>query len=332
MSGKNVLVTGGAGYVASHVVLSLLEAGYEVTVVDDLSTGSRNLLPADCRFLEGNIGDADFLANALEPDKFFAVLHFAGSTIVEESIRQPLDYYANNVANSLSLLEACRCAGIPKLIFSSTAAVYGEPSRSPVDETAEPRPINPYGRSKLLVERMIQDLAATAPDFHYGILRYFNVAGADPEGRSGQSGAAATHLIKSACEAVVGNRDGIEIFGTDYPTEDGTCIRDYIHVSDLASVHVALLDKMLTSDQSYLLNCGYGRGLSVRQVLDAVTRLSGGGLKVSNGKRRPGDAAEIVADVGRLHQVLDWRPQHGDLDHIIETALSWERRLSGAMD
>ena len=332
MSGKSVLVTGGAGYVGSHVVLALLEAGYEITVIDDLSTGCRDLVPGDCQFLEGNVGDAEFLSNVLEPNQFAAVLHFAGSTIVEESTRRPLDYYSNNATNSLSLLEACRSAGVPKLIFSSTAAVYGEPKRSPVDETAELRPINPYGRSKLLVEEMIQDLAATAPDFHYGILRYFNVAGADPEGRSGQSGAAATHLIKSACEAVVVNRDGIEIFGTDYPTEDGTCIRDYIHVSDLASVHVALLDKMLAREQSYLLNCGYGRGLSVRQVLDAVTRLSGGGLKVSNGNRRPGDAAEIVADVARLHQVLDWQPQHDDLDHIIETALSWERRLSGTKD
>ena len=321
----NVLVSGGAGYIGSHVVRQLGEAGHCVTVLDNLSTGFRESV-LHGELVVGETSDQALVDRLLVERSIDAVLHFAAHIVVPESVSQPLRYYGNNTCATRSLLDCCRRAGIEYLIFSSTAAVYGEPERPLIDEDVPTAPINPYGRSKLMSEWMLEDLAAST-GLRYVALRYFNVAGADPQGRIGQSTPNATHLIKVACEVVTGQRERIAIFGTDYPTPDGTCIRDYIHVEDLADAHLRALDHLVAGGESAILNCGYGHGYSVREVLAAVERVSGGPLAIVEAPRRPGDPPALVADSRRLRERLAWTPRYDDLDAIVESALRWERRL-----
>lgn len=329
MANDTLLVTGGAGYVGSHVVLAAREAGWPVVVLDDLSTGRRAALPDDVSLVEGDVGDARLLAELLESRGIRAVLHFAGSIVVEESVRAPLAYYRNNTMKSLVLIDACVRAGIEGFVFSSTAAVYGNPDHVPVAEDAPTRPLNPYGRSKLMIEQMLAD-ADAALGLRHVILRYFNVAGADPAGRSGLASGKATHLLKVACEVALGKRRVFPLYGEDYPTPDGTCVRDFIHVSDLADAHVRALEHLLAGGPSLTLNCGYGRGYSVREVLDAVARVQGSPLAIEPAPRRPGDAIEVVAASERIRSELGWRPHHDDLDRIVRDALAFERRLGAA--
>ncbi|MGH6945100.1 MAG: UDP-glucose 4-epimerase GalE [Geminicoccaceae bacterium] len=326
MADNALLVTGGAGYVGSHVVLTLRDAGWPVVVLDDLSTGRRAALPDEVELVEGDVGDTRLLADLLENRAIRAVLHFAGSVAVEESVREPLVYYRNNAMKSLALIEACVRAGIEGFVLSSTAAVYGNPEHVPVAEDASTRPLNPYGRSKLMIEQMLAD-ADAAFGLRHVILRYFNVAGADPAGRSGLATPNATHLLKVACEAALGKRKSILLFGNDYPTPDGTCVRDFIHVSDLADAHVRALEHLLAGGTSLTLNCGYGHGCSVREVLDTVARVHGSPLAVEAAPRRPGDAVEVVAASGRIRSELGWRPRYDDLERIVRDALAFERRL-----
>jgi UDP-glucose 4-epimerase len=323
MTENTVLITGGAGYIGSHTVLACRAAARPVVVLDNLSKGNRRLVPDDVPFYQGDVGDPTMLAAIFARHRIAAVIHFAGDIVVPESVRAPLSYYLSNTCKTRSLLQACVDNGISQFVFSSTAAVYGQPDSIPVSETAPTRPANPYGTSKLMVEWMLRD-AALAHDLRYVALRYFNVAGADPEGRTGQATPDATHLIKVACEAVVGKRREIEIFGADYDTPDGTCIRDFIHVSDLARAHVSALDYLRDHSESQTLNCGYGRGYSVREVLEAVRLVAGRSLSIRAAPRRPGDVAALVADASRLRNVLDWAPQHDDLNFILRTALDWE--------
>lgn len=321
-----VLVTGGAGYIGSHVVHALCDAGWPVAVVDDLSTGRRAAVPEAVPLIEGDIGDRALMDAALARHSPVAVMHFAGSIVVPESVSDPLRYYSNNTAASLALISACVAAGVDNFIFSSTAAVYGEPERSPVAEDAATRPINPYGSSKLCTEWILRDTSQATP-LRYVALRYFNVAGADPEGRTGQSTEKATHLIKVACQAALGLRPDMQIFGDDYPTFDGTCVRDYIHVSDLADAHVKALDYLVAGGDSTVLNCGYGHGFSVRQVLETVRDVAEGELGWRISPRRAGDPPELVAASGRIREVLGWKPLYDDLRFIVETAMDWERQL-----
>jgi UDP-glucose 4-epimerase len=321
-----VLVTGGAGYIGSHTVLALRAAGMPVVVLDNLSAGQAFLVPRDVPLVKGSIGDRPLVAETLNSYKVKSVIHFAASIAVGESVEKPLDYYTNNVANSLRLIKACVSHGVRRFVFSSTAAVYGQPEAVPVGEDAPLAPINPYGASKLMVESILRDVAA-AHRLRYAALRYFNVAGADPEGRAGQATPSATHLLKIACEAALGRRPEVAIFGTDYPTRDGTCIRDYIHVSDLADIHVLAVRKLEDTGDSFVANCGYGYGYSVREVLAAVQRQGNGRLTVREAPRRPGDPAALVAGTERLRDLLGWEPRHDDLDEIVGTALAWERRL-----
>jgi UDP-glucose 4-epimerase len=322
-----VLVTGGAGYIGSHAVLALKDAGWPVAVIDDLSNGSRQVVPDDVPFYEGNVADRSLVERIFEEERIEAIMHFAGSIVVPESVEQPLKYYANNTLASHALISAAVAAGVKHILFSSTAATYGAPERVPIDEDDPKVPINPYGASKLMTERMLEDASAAHP-FNYGALRYFNVAGADPEGRTGQLGKGSTHLIKVACEAAVGKRDRIAVYGTDYPTADGTCIRDYIHVSDLAAAHVAALEWLVAHpDENLVMNCGYGKGLSVLEVLDAVDRASGTPVQRVIEGRRAGDPPELVAGNARLLETLDWRPAYADIDRIVGDALAWERTL-----
>jgi UDP-glucose 4-epimerase len=322
-----VLVTGGAGYIGSHAVLALKDAGWSVAVIDDLSNGSAEVVPDDVPFYEGNIANGSLVERIFREQGTQAIMHFAGSAIVPESVEQPLKYYSNNTLASHSLLSAALEVGLKHILFSSTAAVYGAPDRIPIDEEDDKQPINPYGASKLMTERMLADASAAYP-FNYGALRYFNVAGADPKGRTGQIGKGSTHLIKIACEAAVGKRDHIAVYGTDYPTPDGTCIRDYIHVSDLAAAHVAALAWLVEHpDENLVMNCGYGKGLSVLEVLDTVDRHTNQPLKRAMEGRRAGDPPELVAASARLLQTLDWRPSYADIDRIVADALSWERKL-----
>jgi UDP-glucose 4-epimerase len=322
-----VLVTGGAGYIGSHAVLALRDAGWPVAVIDNLVTGFRFAVPEGVPFYRGDIEDAELLARIFAEQGTRAVMHFAGSIVVPESVENPLKYYHNNTAKSRALIEAAVSAGVPHFIFSSTAATYGIPEVSPVTEDTPQRPINPYGWSKLMTERMLAD-TAFAHSMNYGALRYFNVAGADPQARSGQSTAGATHLIKVAVEAALGKRGHVSVFGTDYDTPDGTGVRDYIHVSDLAAAHVLALEALIAEPaRSLTLNCGYGRGFSVFEVLDAVDRVTN--LKVERRieGRRAGDAPSLVSDNARIKATLPWVPQHAELDTIVRHALQWERQL-----
>jgi UDP-glucose 4-epimerase len=322
----SVLVTGGAGYIGSHMVLELLDAGEDVLVLDNLSTGFRWAVPAEAKFVEGDVGDHDLVRRLLLKNKIDAVIHFAGSIVVPDSISDPLGYYHNNTGKSRSLLECTVEARVPHFIFSSTAAVYGMPKQNPVSEDAQLEPISPYGSSKLMTEIMLRD-TAHAHDLKYVALRYFNVAGADPLGRSGQSTPQATHLIKVAGEAALGLRPYLEVFGTDYPTPDGTCVRDYIHVTDLARAHISALEYLREGGKSEVLNCGYGTGYSVLDVVDAVKRASGSDFAVRLGPRRPGDPAALIAQADRIGELLGWVPMLDDLDTIVESALGWEQRL-----
>lgn len=323
-----VLVTGGAGYIGSHAVLALLDAGWRVVVLDNLVTGFRWAVPAGAAFVEGDVGDERLVARVLAEHRIGAILHFAGSVVVPESVADPLKYYDNNSARSRSLIAASVRAGVRHLIFSSTAATYGIPDAIPVREDAPQRPINPYGMSKLMTEAMLADVAA-AHDFNYCALRYFNVAGADPHARSGQSTVGATHLIKVAVEAALGRRRHIDIFGTDFATPDGTGVRDYIHVSDLAAAHLLALDALIADPAtSHRLNAGYGRGFSVREVLDAVDRATGRPIERRIAARRAGDPDALVADNSAIRATLGWEPRYADLDTIVAHALAWERALA----
>jgi UDP-glucose 4-epimerase len=323
----NVLVTGGAGYIGSHAVLALLGAGHAVAIIDDLSTGFRWAVPDGVAFYLGNVADGTLIDSIVAAHGIDAVMHFAGSIIVPESVTAPLKYYRNNTAATRDLLESVVRNGIRHFIFSSTAAVYGSPDSVPVDETTPRRPINPYGTSKLMTELMLADVAAAHP-LNYAALRYFNVAGADPQARTGQSTAGATHLIKIAVEAALGKRASVAVYGTDYATPDGTGVRDYIHVSDLAAAHVAALDRLMAApDTSLTLNCGYGRGFSVLEVLDAVDRVAGVTLDRVLAPRRGGDSDALVASGALILQQLDWVPRYADLDTIVAHALAWERGL-----
>ena len=323
---SRILVTGGAGYIGSHVVRQLGERGERVVVLDNLSTGFRSaVLHGD--LVVGDTGDQPLVARVLADHGIDTVLHFAAHIVVPESVANPLKYYRNNTANTRTLLECAVQAGVRHFIFSSTAAVYGMPPAGVASEDSPTQPINPYGLSKLMSEWMLRDVAAVTP-LRYVALRYFNVAGADPEARIGQSSRESTHLIKVACEAVTGRRSHVAIFGTDYDTPDGTCIRDYIHVEDLAAAHLRALDHLRAGGASTTLNCGYGRGFSVREVLDAVDRVSGAKLVRREEARRAGDPPRLVAQADRIRQVLGWTPRHDDLDHIVRTALAWERRLT----
>ncbi|TDT42977.1 UDP-galactose 4-epimerase [Halospina denitrificans] len=318
-----VLVTGGAGYIGSHVVRQLGEAGYDVVVYDNLSTGHAWAVTHG-ELVVGDLADTEALNALFEHHRFSAVLHFAAHIVVPESVAAPLKYYSNNTRNTLNLLGVMNRHGVSRIVFSSTAAVYGMPEQTVLTEDLPLAPINPYGASKMMSERMIMDLA-NASDLTYVILRYFNVAGADPQTRLGQATPEATHLIKVACECATGARDGMQIFGTDYDTRDGTCVRDYIHVEDLASAHVRALEYMNQGGDSQVLNCGYGRGFTVREVIDVVQRLSGVAFPVSETARRAGDPEALMADNTRIRGTLDWQPAYDDLDTIVQTALDWER-------
>jgi UDP-glucose 4-epimerase len=322
----SVLVTGGAGYIGSHMVLALLDAGEDVVVLDNLSTGFRRAVPANAKFIAGDAGDRDLLLRLFLTHRIDAVIHFAGSIVVPESIADPLRYYGNNTCVSRTLIAASVEAKIPHFIFSSSAAVYGMPEKNPVAEDARLAPISPYGTSKLMTELMLRDTAA-AHDLGYVALRYFNVAGADPEGRSGQSTARATHLVKVACETALGERPCLEVFGTDYPTPDGTCIRDYIHVSDLARAHLDALRYLRAGGNSQVLNCGYGTGFSVLEVIASVKRMSQSDFPVRLGPRRAGDPAALVAQSDRIGEVFGWKPELNRLDTIVGHALAWEKQL-----
>ena len=327
MSKLPVLVTGGAGYIGSHAVLALKDAGWRVAVIDDLSNGSREVVPDDVPFFQGSIAERVLVDSIIDDLGIGAIMHFAGSIVVPESVEQPLKYYANNTLASHALISAAVDAGVKHIVFSSTAAVYGAPERVPIVEDDPKLPINPYGASKLMTERMLEDASAAHP-FNYGALRYFNVAGADPQGRTGQIGKGSTHLIKVAVEAAVGKREQVAVYGSDYPTPDGTCIRDYIHVSDLAAAHVAALDWLAQHpDRNLVMNCGYGTGLSVLEVLDAVDRTNGEPVKRMMEGRRAGDPPALVAANARLLDTLDWRPAYADIDRIVGDALAWEKKL-----
>ena len=319
-----VLITGGAGYIGSHAVYAFLDAGTEVVVLDDLSTGVRANLPPTARFYQGCIADRDLVTRIVREHRIEGALHFAGSIVVPESVTNPAKYYRNNTSRGLEFLDALIASGVGRVVFSSTAAVYGVPERVPIPETAPLRPINPYGWSKLFFEQQLKDLGA-AHGLSFTVLRYFNVAGADPKGRTGQSTPQATHLIKIASQAATGQRDGLSVFGTDYPTRDGTCVRDFIHVSDLAEAHVAAYGLLQAGEGSCTFNCGNGRGYSVREVIAAVEQAAGHPLRLACEARRPGDPPELIADPGSLLARVPWRPRYSLAD-MVETALEWERR------
>jgi UDP-glucose 4-epimerase len=323
-----VLVTGGAGYIGSHMVLALVDAGHEeVVVLDDLSTGYDWALPPEVRLVVGDVADQALVTETILRHRIDAVAHFAAKIVVPESVADPLGYYLANTVKTRALIETASRTNVRHFIFSSTAAVYGEPEIVPVPETLAANPINPYGRSKLMSEWMLAD-AAAAHGFTYGVLRYFNVAGADPRGRSGQSMPAATHLIKVATQAALGQRTHLEVFGTDYPTRDGSCLRDYIQVSDLAAAHLTVLDHLRGGGESLTLNCGYGRGYSVLEVVEVVKRISGRDFEVRLSPRRAGDPAQIIAGADRIRNELGWTPKHDDLDAIVAQALAWEDALA----
>ncbi|MEK1888355.1 MAG: UDP-glucose 4-epimerase GalE [Phyllobacterium sp.] len=322
-----VLVTGGAGYIGSHMTLALKDAGRSVVVLDDLSCGFPWLVPSDVPLVRGDIGDQGLVRDVIRKYAITAILHFAGSIVVPDSVRDPLSYYRNNTVQSRSLIETAIAEGVKNFIFSSTAAVYGEPERTPISEDMPHQPISPYGTSKLMTEWMLRDAAVAHPDFNYVALRYFNVAGADPQLRSGQSFPRATHLIKIASQAATGERSHMEVYGTDYPTPDGTCIRDYIHVSDLAQAHLCALNYLEAGGRSTAANCGYGYGYSVLEIIDAVKRVSGVDFTVKVAPRRAGDPAVLVAGNERVRSLCGFVPKRDDLDLIVGDALAWERQL-----
>jgi UDP-glucose 4-epimerase len=321
-----ILVTGGAGYIGSHTVLALEAHGYEVVVLDNLSTGFDWAVSKSSRLYVGDVADTELVSRIVRDHQIDGIIHFAGSIIVPESVSNPLKYYDNNTARSLALIASAVANGVRHFIFSSTAAVYGIPERLPVSEDTFLKPISPYGSSKLMTEIMLSDIAR-ATSLGYVALRYFNVAGADPQQRTGQSTAGSTHLIKVACEAAMGKRDGMMIFGTDYPTQDGTCVRDYIHVSDLADAHVAALSYLEAGGPSDVFNCGYGRGYSVQEVIHTVKQVSGADFEVAIAERRDGDPAAIVAQNEKIHASLRWIPKRNNLELIVRTALDWEKQL-----
>ncbi|WP_449394137.1 UDP-glucose 4-epimerase GalE [Devosia riboflavina] len=321
-----VLVTGGAGYIGSHMVLNLADAGQDVVVLDNLVTGFDWAIDGRAQFVQGNAGDIDFVVSLIEKYRITEIIHFAGSIVVPESVTNPLKYYANNTATSRNLIEAAVKGGVKHFIFSSTAAVYGMTGLAPVVEDTPLNPMSPYGRSKLMTEWMLADVAAAHP-MTFGVLRYFNVAGADPQKRSGQSTPLATHLIKVACQTALGQRPKMDIFGTDYETPDGTCVRDYIHVTDLIAAHALLLNHLRKGGESTTLNCAYGQGYSVREVVETVRKVSGINFRADEGPRRAGDPASITATGQKVRSLLGWKPQHDDLNEIVETAYAWERHL-----
>jgi len=322
-----ILVTGGAGYIGSHMVHELADAGESVAVLDNLSTGFRFLIPAAVPFVAGSTGDRSLVTDIITQHRITAIIHFDASIVVPESVADPLSYYTNNTMNTCALLDVAIKSGIRHFIFSSTAAVYGNTSETSVREDAPTVPVSPYGTSKLMSEIMLHD-AAKVHGLRFVVLRYFNVAGADPKLRTGQATPAATHLIKVACETAIGKRPKMDVYGTDYPTLDGTCIRDYIHVSDLTQAHSAALAYLRSGGASATLNCGYGRGASVLEVIAAVRRAGGRDFQVDISGRRPGDAPALVANVDRIHATLPWRPRFQNLDTIVAHALAWEKQLA----
>jgi UDP-glucose 4-epimerase len=326
-----ILVTGGAGYIGSHMVHALIDSGERAVVLDNLSTGFDWAVPARAPLVVGESGDQRLVRDIIRDHSVEAIIHFAASVVVPDSVRDPLAYYRNNTVNSRALIECAVQNGVRHFIFSSTAAVYGNPVELPVREDAPTLPISPYGWSKLMTEVMLRD-ASHAHGLNHVILRYFNVAGADPQGRTGQSTAGATHLIKVAVEAAVGSRPELNVFGTDYPTPDGTCIRDYIHVGDLVLAHCEALRALRSGAPSLTMNCGYGHGFSVRDVIDAVKRVSGVDFPVKTAARRAGDAAMVVADTSRIRNTLAWQPRYDDLTTIVRDALAWERKLAARRD
>jgi UDP-glucose 4-epimerase len=331
MSKKHILVTGGAGYIGSHTCRQLVDAGYRVVVLDNLCAGRRLAVPEEAVFIQGDAGDQSLVRSLLTDHSVDAVIHFAAHLVVPEAVADPLKYYTNNTCVSRALIEACTMEGLTKFIFSSSAAVYGIPRTMPVNEGISPLPINPYGTSKLMTEWMLRDVAAADSGFTSVALRYFNVAGARADGTLGQVSPEATHLIKIASQAACGMRDGVAIFGTDYPTPDGTCIRDYIHVDDLARAHLDALVYLEHNSASQTLNCGYGRGFSVREVLDTMQRVSGVRFTVREEARRPGDTPELIADATRIRKVLGWKPVSDDIELMCRSAYQWEQKL-GARD
>ena len=324
-----VLVTGGAGYIGSHVVLALLEAGEEVTVLDDFSAGVRSAVPPQAKVVVGDIADSVLVTRVIEEGRIDAVLHFAGAVDVAESVRNPLKYYLHNTCKSRTLIEVMLRTDVRHFIFSSTAAVYGVADRNPVTEWADLHPISPYGRSKLMTEMLLSDAASTS-QLRYVALRYFNVAGADPEGRTGHCSPKATHLIRVAVQTALGHRPSLQVYGNDYDTPDGSCIRDYIHVNDLGPAHVSALAHLRQGSPSKILNCGYGRGYSVLEVVASVARVSRRRVPLVMAERRAGDPPALVADATQIRSLLGWRPRFDDLDEIVAHTINWERRLSGA--
>ena len=323
----SVLVTGGAGYIGSHMALELQDAGETVVILDNLSTGLAWAVPKSATLVTGDVGDQALVQRIIEDHGVTSIIHFAGSIVVPDSVADPLGYYLNNTVKSRALLETAVKCGVPHFIFSSTAAVYGMTGDKPVAEDAPLAPMSPYGSSKRMTEIMLAD-AARAHDLRYVALRYFNVAGADPKGRSGQSTPRATHLVKVACETALGKRTYMQVFGTDYPTPDGTCLRDYIHVTDLTRAHMAALRYLRAGGDSDIFNCGYGRGFSVLEVIDAVKRAAGRNFDVRMNARRPGDPAVVVAASERIREALAWVPENDSLDTVVRHALGWEKRLA----
>jgi UDP-glucose 4-epimerase len=323
----SVLVTGGAGYIGSHMVHALIEGGESVVVLDNLSTGFKWAIPPGAHLVVGETGDEALVSRLITDRDISAIIHFAASIVVPDSVANPLAYYRNNTANSRTLIECAVRGGVKQFIFSSTAAVYGNPARVPVSEDDAPAPLSPYGSSKLMTEIMLRD-AAAAHGLDHVILRYFNVAGADPQLRTGQSTRGATHLIKVAVETALGKRARMSVFGADYPTPDGTCIRDYVHVTDLVRAHADALAYLRAGGPPVTLNCGYGRGFSVLDVIDTVKRVSGVDFRVDHAGPRPGDPAQIVAQADRARELLGWQPQFDDLPTIVAHVLAWERKLT----
>lgn len=329
----NILVTGGAGFIGSHIIRKLTQSGHHPVVIDDLSSGHKEAVPRDVPLHIANIGDSKFLESFFTTNEIESVIHCAAFVDVNESVNDPSKYYQNNLAHSITLLRSCERANIKSFIFSSSAAVYGQPERNPVKETAPTSPISPYGETKLMFEKILHD-SCNSPSFkmNYVALRYFNVAGADTNGEVGQSTQNAHHLIKVACEVVSGHRNDIEIYGTDYPTHDGTCIRDFIHVEDLAIAHVQAAEYLNSGGRSEIFNCGYGHGFSVREVLETMKQVSNNDFNIIESERRTGDPAQLIANSSKIQQTLGWSPEFNDLQVICETALKWEYKLQNKIN